>query len=124
MSKFVEEISNEFETDLIVFEKLIKNNQEEDSFIMRDCIMRNIIGMLETIESIDDNAFDKLKNIQKSNPPKQKVVQVKESKRDNEKSYMLWLNKELLKDLKKRAIEEDSNMKEIIEKALNQYLRK
>ncbi|MGU9940288.1 ribbon-helix-helix protein, CopG family [Empedobacter brevis] len=71
-----------------------------------------------------ENAFDKLKNIQKSNSPKQKVVQVKESKRDNEKSYMLWLNKDLLKDLKKRAIEEDSNMKEIIEKALNQYLRK
>lgn len=70
-----------------------------------------------------ENAFDKLKNIQKSNSPKQKVVQVKESKRDNEKSYMLWLNKDLLKDLKKRAIEEDSNMKEIIEKALNQYLR-
>ena len=37
---------------------------------------------------------------------------------------MLWLNKDLLKDLKKRAIEEDSNMKEIIEKALNQYLNK
>ena len=70
------------------------------------------------------NAFDKLKNIQKSNSPKQKVVQVKESKRDSEKSYMLWLNKDLLKDLKKRAIEEDSNMKEIIEKALNQYLNK
>ena len=70
-----------------------------------------------------ENAFDKLKNIQKSNSPKQKVVQVKESKRDNEKSYMLWLNKDLLKDLKKRAIEEDSNMKEIIEKALIQYLK-
>ena len=63
MSKFVEEISNEFEADLIVFEKLIKNNQEEDSFIMRDCIMRNIIGLLETIESIDDNAFDEFKKI-------------------------------------------------------------
>lgn len=71
-----------------------------------------------------ENAFDKLKNIQKSNSPKQKVVQVKESKRDSEKSYMLWLNKELLKDLKKKAIEEDSNMKEIIEKALRQYLNK
>lgn len=69
-----------------------------------------------------ENAFDKLKNIQKSNSPKQKVVQVKESKRENEKSYMLWLNKDLLKDLKKRAIEEDSNMKEIIEKALKEYL--
>ena len=63
MSKFVEEISNEFEADLIFFEKLIKNNEEEDSFIMRDCIMRNIIGLLETIESIDDNAFDKFKKI-------------------------------------------------------------
>ena len=71
-----------------------------------------------------ENAFDKLKNLEKSNSPKQKVVQVKESKRDSEKSYMLWLNKDLLKDLKKRAIEEDSNMKEIIEKALNQYLNK
>ncbi len=71
-----------------------------------------------------ENAFDKLKNIQKSNSPKQKVVQVKENKRDSEKSYMLWLNKDLLKDLKKRAVEEDSNMKEIIEKALNQYLSK
>ena len=54
MNKFVEEISNDFETDLMVFEKLIKNNQEEDSFIMRDCIMRNIIGLLETIECIDN----------------------------------------------------------------------
>ncbi|MBF0598307.1 ribbon-helix-helix protein, CopG family [Faecalibacter rhinopitheci] len=70
-----------------------------------------------------ENAFEKLKNIQKSNSPKQKVVQVKESKRENEKSYMLWLNKDLLKDLKKRAIEEDSNMKEIIEKALKEYLK-
>ena len=50
------------------------------------------------------NAFDKLKEIQKSTSPKQKIVQVKESKRDNEKSYMLWLNKELLKDLKKILI--------------------
>ena len=63
MSKYVEEISNDFEIDLMVFEKLIKNNQEEDSFIMRDCIMRNIIGLLETIESIDDNAFDEFKKI-------------------------------------------------------------
>ena len=63
MSKFVEEISNEFESDLIVFEKLIKNKREEDSFIMRDCIMRNTIGLLETIESIDDNAFDEFKKI-------------------------------------------------------------
>ena len=63
MSKFVEEISNEFEADLIFFEKLIKNNQEEDSFIIRDCIMRNIIGLLETIEGIDDSAFDKFKII-------------------------------------------------------------
>ena len=63
MSKLAEEISSEFEADLMVFEKLIKNNQEEDSFIMRDCIMRNIIGLLETIESIDDNAFDEFKKI-------------------------------------------------------------
>ena len=63
MSKLAEEISSEFEADLMVFEKLIKNNRELDSFIMRDCIMRNIIGLLETIESIDDNAFDEFKKI-------------------------------------------------------------
>ena len=63
MNKFVEEISKEFEADLMVFEKLIKNNYEVESFIMRDCIKRNIIGLLETIESIDDNAFDKFKKI-------------------------------------------------------------
>lgn len=70
------------------------------------------------------SAFDKLKDINKSIPPKQKIIQVKESKRDNEKSYMLWLNKDLLKELKIKAAEEDSNMKEIIEKALKQYLNK
>ena len=62
-SKFVVTISEEFEADLMVFEELVKNNQEVDSFIMRDCIMRNIIGLLETIESIDDNAFDEFKKI-------------------------------------------------------------
>ena len=61
--KFVATISEEFEHDLILFEKLVRNNQEVDSFIMRDCIMRNIIGLLETIESIDDNAFDEFKKI-------------------------------------------------------------
>lgn len=70
------------------------------------------------------SVFDKLKDINKSIPPKQKIIQVKESKRDNEKSYMLWLNKDLLKELKIKAAEEDSNMKEIIEKALKQYLNK
>lgn len=63
MSKFVLEIGGEFERDLILFEELIKNNKEVDSFIMRDCILRNITGLLETIESIDDNAFDEFKKI-------------------------------------------------------------
>ena len=62
-SKFVATISEEFERDLILFDKLVRNKQEVDSFIMRDCIMRNIIGLLETIESIDDNAFDEFKKI-------------------------------------------------------------
>ena len=60
-SKFVATISEEFERDLILFDKLVRNKQEVDSFIMRDCIMRNITGLLETIESIDDNAFDEFK---------------------------------------------------------------
>lgn len=68
------------------------------------------------------SAFDKLKDISKVSAPKQKIVPVKEKKRDSEKSYTLWLDKELLKDLKLKAIETDDNMKSIVEKALRAYL--
>ncbi|SJN50525.1 hypothetical protein [Sphingobacterium sp. JB170] len=67
-------------------------------------------------------AFDKLKQVTPKETPKQKIVPVKEKKRDSEKSYTLWLDKELLKDLKLKAIETDDNMKSIVEKALRAYL--
>lgn len=68
------------------------------------------------------NAFDKLKELPTKSAPQQKVVPVKEKKRDNEKSYTLWLDKDLLKALKLKAAETDDNMKNLVEKALRAYL--
>ncbi len=68
------------------------------------------------------SAFDKLKDIKPKEAPKQKVIPVKERKRDNEKSYTLWLDKELLKALKLEAVEKDDNVKNIVEEAIRQYL--
>jgi hypothetical protein len=68
------------------------------------------------------SAFDKLKDIKLKEAPKQKVIPVKERKRDNEKSYTLWLDKELLKALKLKAVEKDDNVKNIVEEAIRQYL--
>jgi hypothetical protein len=68
-------------------------------------------------------AFDKLKQIEPSTAPMQKVVPVKENKRDSESSYTMWLDKELLKKLKLKAVEEDDNVKNIIERAIRQYLQ-
>jgi hypothetical protein len=68
------------------------------------------------------SAFDKLKDIKPQEAPKQKVIPVKERKRDNEKSYTLWLDKELLKALKLKAVEKDDNVKNIVEEAIRQYL--
>ena len=69
------------------------------------------------------NAFDKLKEIKPSTAPLQKVVPVKTKKRDNETTYSMWLNKELLKKLKIKAVEENDNVKNIIERAIRQYLK-
>ncbi|CAA7393570.1 hypothetical protein [Chryseobacterium fistulae] len=66
--------------------------------------------------------FDKLKQIQLKETPKQKIVPVKERKRDNESSYTLWLNKDLLKALKFKAVEENDNVKNLVEKAIIKYL--
>lgn len=68
------------------------------------------------------NAFDKLKEIKPSTAPMQKVVPVKEKKRDSETTYSMWLDKELLKKLKIKAVEEEDNVKNIIERAIRQYL--
>ncbi|TYR30810.1 ribbon-helix-helix protein, CopG family [Sphingobacterium phlebotomi] len=67
--------------------------------------------------------FAKLKEIKQNDVPKQKVVPVKERKRDSEQSYTLWLDKELIKALKVRALEEDTNVKNLVEEAIRQYLK-
>ena len=67
-------------------------------------------------------AFDKLKEIKPSTAPMQKVVPIKEKKRDSETTYSMWLDKELLKKLKIKAVEEEDNVKNIIERAIRQYL--
>tara|TARA_R110000850_G_C9991609_1_gene467100 strand:- start:7379 stop:7597 length:219 start_codon:yes stop_codon:yes gene_type:complete len=67
-------------------------------------------------------AFDKLKQVSSQETPKQKIVPVKKSKRDSESSYTLWLDKDLLKALKLKAIEEGDNVKNLMEKAVRQYL--
>ncbi len=68
-------------------------------------------------------AFDKLKNIPPTSVPKQQVVPVKEKKRDNETTFTFWIDKNLFKELKRKAFETDDNMKNILEKALRQYLK-
>lgn len=69
-------------------------------------------------------AFDKLKQVTPKETPKQKIVPVKERKRDSESSYTLWLDKNLLKALKLKAVEEDDNVKNIVERAIRQYIQK
>ncbi|RYX84812.1 ribbon-helix-helix protein, CopG family [bacterium] len=69
-----------------------------------------------------ENAFEKLKSIKPQEASKQKVVPVKERKRDNEKSYTLWLDKDLIKALKVKALERGDNVKILVEEAIRQYL--
>lgn len=68
-------------------------------------------------------AFDKLKEVTPKVTPKQKIVPIKERKRDSESSYTLWLDKDLLKALKLKAVEENGNVKSIVEEAIRQYLK-
>lgn len=68
-------------------------------------------------------AFDKMKEVPQISVPKQQIVPVKEKKRDNETTFTFWLDKDLFKTLKKRAFETDDNMKNIVEKALREYLK-
>lgn len=70
-----------------------------------------------------NNPFEKLKQVKPNEVPKQKVVPVKRKKRDSEQSYTLWLDKELLKQLKMMAIEQDTNVKNLVEEAIVQYLK-
>ncbi len=70
-----------------------------------------------------NNPFDKLKQVKPNDVPKQKVVPVKTNKRDSEQTYTLWLDKELIKALKLKAVEEGTNVKLLIEEAIRQYLK-
>lgn len=70
-----------------------------------------------------NNPFDKLKQVKPNNVPKQKVVPIKTNKRDSEQTYTLWLDKDLLKTLKLKAVEQNTNVKLLIEEAIRQYLK-
>lgn len=70
-----------------------------------------------------NNPFDKLKQVKPNDVPKQKVVPIKTNKRDNEQTYTLWLDKELIKTLKLKAVEQNTNVKLLIEEAIRQYLK-
>jgi len=71
-----------------------------------------------------NNPFDKLKQVKPNDVPKQKVVPIKTNKRDSEQTYTLWLDKELIKALKLRAVEQNTNVKLLIEEAIRQYIQK
>lgn len=68
------------------------------------------------------NPFDKLKEVKRNEVPKQAIVPVKEKKRDKEQTYTLWLDKELIRALKVKAIEKDTNVKTLVEEAIRHYL--
>lgn len=71
--------------------------------------------------------FNKLNEIEQPNTPVQTVVPVsgaKKRKRDNEQSYTLYLNKDILKQLKDIAYHNDTNVKELVQTAILEYLSK
>lgn len=70
-----------------------------------------------------NNPFDKLKQVKPNDVPKQKVVPIKTNKRDSEQTYTLWLDRELIKTLKLKAVEQNTNVKLLIEEAIRQYLK-
>lgn len=72
------------------------------------------------------NPFDKLESTETIETPVQKVVPVKEkvNKRDNEKSYTLYLHKDILRDLKQLSLDRNTNVKEIVQTAVLEYLKK
>lgn len=84
----------------------------------------------KVINTIDDDAFAKLTEANKNTAIKpkflavtQKVVQVRESQRDSEHNYALWINKKLYKRLQGLAIDENTNVKELLCEAGRETLR-
>jgi len=68
------------------------------------------------------NVFDKLKQIPQKEVPLQTTEPVKKRQRDQEVSYTVWLKKELMKELKLKALEKEVSVKEIVEAAVRAYL--
>ncbi|TVZ13960.1 hypothetical protein [Maribacter sp. MAR_2009_72] len=56
--------------------------------------------------------------------PFQEIQKAKTKKSDNEKQFLFWLDKELLKSLKKEAYERDCPIKEIICEGIILYFEK
>ncbi len=68
------------------------------------------------------NPFEDLKNVSSIEPTIQKVSPIKENKRANESRYMLWMDKNILNELKTRALKKKTNVKVLIEDAVRAYL--
>lgn len=67
----------------------------------------------------DLSAFlNKAKETSTVKTPKQKVVPVKDKKRDNETQFSLWVDNDLLKKYKQKALDENTNVKELIVKLM------
>lgn len=72
---------------------------------------------------MNKNAFDKLKSLpNKANVPKQVIKPIKEKRRDSEQQFAFWIDKDLLKQLKLKAIEENTNVKELIKRGIELVL--
>lgn len=71
------------------------------------------------------NPFDKLDSTETIETPVQKVVPIKDkvNKRDNEKSYTLYLHKDILRELKQLSLNKNTNVKELIQTAVLEYLK-
>jgi predicted HicB family RNase H-like nuclease len=54
--------------------------------------------------------------------PMQKVVPVTAKKRENEVQYMLWMDKELMRSLKLKAVDTGRSVKDLIEEAVRKSL--
>lgn len=78
-------------------------------------------------KGIIKDPFDKLNEVSQPNTPIQKVVPInefKQRKRDQEQSYTLYLNKELLKELKDMAYHNNTNVKELVQKSIEEFLKR
>jgi len=69
-----------------------------------------------------ENPFSKLRDTAPVEAPVQKIVPARKNKRATEKVYTLWIDRDLLRKLKFRAVELDSSIKDIATEAIRKYL--